>query len=74
MERLNFQNAPDVLSAHQTAQLLGVTDGTARKLLCLGEIRARKTSGKTGNGTSWLVPKVAVMDWLLEGDEVGNSK
>lgn len=73
MERLNFQNAPDVLSAHQTAQLLGVTDGTARKLLCLGEIKARKTSGRGGNGTSWLVPKVAVQEWLLGGDTVGRS-
>ncbi len=68
MERLNFQNAPDVLTAHQTAQLLGVTDGTARKLLCLGEIKAKKTSGRSGNGTSWLVPKVAVENWLLGGE------
>ena len=69
MERLNFQNAPDVLSAHQTAQLLGVTDGTARRLLCLGEIKARKTGGRSGNGTSWLVPKVAVEEWLLGGGD-----
>ena len=73
MKRLNFDTAPDVLSAHQTAQLLGVTDGTARRLLCLGEIKARKTSGRRGSGTSWLVPKAAVKEWLLGGDEVGRS-
>ncbi len=69
MIRLTFEDAPDVLTAHETAQLLGVTDATARKLLCLGEIKARKTSGKTGNGTSWLVPKVAVKKWLLGDDD-----
>ena len=74
MTRLTFDTAPDVLSAHETAQLLGVTDGTARKLLCLGEIKARKTGGRSGNGTSWLVPKVAVQEWLLGSDEVGRSR
>ena len=74
MKRLNFDTAPDVLSAHQTAELLGISDGTARKLLCLGEIKARKTGGKGGSGTSWLVPKVAVKEWLLGGDEVGSEK
>ena len=69
MTRLTFDTAPDVLSAHETAQLLGVTDGTARKLLCLGEIKARKTSGRSGNGTSWLVPKAAVKEWLCGGDD-----
>ena len=68
MQRLNFDDAPDVLTAHETAQLLGVADGTARKLLCLGEIKARKTSGKCGNGTTWLVPKIAVKEWLLGDD------
>lgn len=74
MIRLTFEDAPDVLTAHETAQILGVTDATARKLLCLGEIKARKTSGRAGNGTSWLVPKVAVQEWLLGGDEVENIK
>ena len=69
MERLNFDVAPDVMTAHETAQLLGVTDGTARRLLCLGEIKARKTSGRNGRGTSWLVPKVAVKEWLMGGDK-----
>lgn len=73
MTRLNFDTAPDVLSAHQTAQLLGVADGTARKLLCLGEIKAKKTGGKNGSGTTWLVPKSAVQEWLLSGDAVGRS-
>ena len=74
MTRLTFETAPDVLSAHETAQLLGVTDGTARRLLCLGEIKARKTSGRGGNGTSWLVPKAAFQEWLLGCDEVGRSE
>ena len=68
MQRLTFETAPDVMTAHQTAQLLGVTDATARKLLCLGEIKARKTSGRNGKGTSWLVPKIAVKEWLLGGE------
>lgn len=74
MTRLTFETAPDVLTAHETAQLLGVTDGTARKLLCLGEIKAQKTSGRGGNGTSWLVPKSAVREWLLGGDAVERTK
>ena len=68
MERLTFENAPDVMSAHETALLLGVTDGTARRLLCAGVIQARKTLGKGGRGTSWLVPKIAVKEWLLGGE------
>lgn len=69
MQRLNFDEAPDVLTASQTAQILGVAPETARTLLNLGEIKGKKTRGKLGSGTKWLVPKAAVKEWLMSENE-----
>ena len=57
-----FHGLPDLLSAQDAANVLGISAQTVRKMARDGEIPAVRVGER-----KWIIPKALLAEWVLEG-------
>lgn len=58
-----FRQYPDVIDVHALQKMLGISRHHAYRLITSGQIKGRKV------GKSYKIPKVYVIDFLLQNNE-----
>ena len=64
--KMMFPDYPDIVTARQLMEMLGISRKMTYSLIANGEIRAVKI------GKSYKIPKVSVINYIMNGEEEEN--